>query len=175
VELVTSIATIAVVFLYPSSLTTLAMLILLCWLITLAVIDYKSFYLPDMLTQPLLWLGLLFSLWGILAVDLPSALLGACVGYLSLWLLDTIMRLITKKEGMGGGDFKLFAALGAWFGWQILPNMALIAAIAGIIVTLIRYGFTQNTDVLKKPLAFGPYLAFSGVFMLIIHSPLFII
>ncbi len=135
--------------------------LLLIWaLLALTAIDFDTQLLPDAITLPLLWTGLLFNLSGVYA-NLPSAVLGAVVGYLALWLVYWGFKLATGKEGMGYGDFKLLAALGAWMGWQMLPLIILLSSLAGALVgiTLIvalRHG--RNI-----PIPFGPYLAAGGL------------
>ncbi|MGH8226472.1 MAG: prepilin peptidase [Steroidobacteraceae bacterium] len=145
-------------------------LVLTWFLIALAFIDLDRQLLPDNLTLPLLWIGLLLALWGrqpggvSVPVDLRSALIGAAAGYLSLWCLYHLFRLTTGKEGMGYGDFKLFAALGAWLGWQMLLPIILIAAAVGAgsgIAILWVKGKDRST-----PIPFGPYLAAAGWLML---------
>lgn len=134
--------------------------LLLIWaLIALSAIDLDTQLLPDSITLPLLWLGLAFNLWATYA-DLPSAVVGAMLGYLALWCVFWLFKLVTGKEGMGYGDFKLLAALGAWLGWQMLPVIILLSSVVGAIVgiTLIvaaRHG--RNV-----PIPFGPYLAAAG-------------
>ncbi|EFE96319.1 Pectic enzymes secretion protein outO [Serratia odorifera] len=115
--------------------------------------------LPDCLTLPLLWLGLLFQLSGG-TVMLADAVIGAMTGYLSLWLLYWAFRLLTGRETLGYGDFKLLAALGAWLGWASLPTLLLLAATAGIVVTLAAR--LSHRRPLDAPLPFGPLLALSG-------------
>jgi leader peptidase (prepilin peptidase)/N-methyltransferase len=134
--------------------------LLLTWsLIALAVIDLDTTLLPDAITLPLLWLGLLLSLGG-LFTEAHSAIIGAALGYLSLWSLYHLFRLITGKEGMGYGDFKLFALFGAWLGWQQLPQIiivsSLVGAVIGMALILLR-GHDRNV-----PIPFGPYLAAAG-------------
>lgn len=134
-------------------------LVLIWALIALSAIDLDTQLLPDSLTLPLLWLGLGFNLWTTYA-DLPSAVVGTMLGYLALWSVFWLFKLATGKEGMGYGDFKLLAALGAWLGWQMLPAIILLSSIVGAIVgiTLIiaaRHG--RNV-----PIPFGPYLAAAG-------------
>lgn len=134
--------------------------LMLTWaLIALSFIDFDTTFLPDSITLPLLWLGLLFNLFGTFT-DLRSALLGAMIGYGSLWLIYHLFRLITGKQGMGYGDFKLFAMLGAWLGWQALPAIILLASVVGAVVgvTLITVrGHDRNI-----PIPFGPYIAVAG-------------
>lgn len=138
--------------------------LLLIWaLIALAAIDLDTQLLPDSITLPLVWLGLAFNL-GMSYCDLPSAVIGAMAGYLSLWSVFWLFKLATGKEGMGYGDFKLLAALGAWLGWQMLPAIILLSSVVGTVVgiTLIvaaRHG--RNV-----PIPFGPYLAAAGLIAL---------
>ena len=135
--------------------------ILLVWiLLTLAAIDLETQLLPDNLTLPLLWLGLLFNWYGGF-VDLSSAVMGAIAGYMSLWVLYWAFRLISGKEGMGYGDFKLFAALGAWFGWQQLPMILVISSVLLLLVGFVLMLFRRQDRAV--PMAFGPYLAGAGV------------
>jgi leader peptidase (prepilin peptidase)/N-methyltransferase len=134
--------------------------LLLTWsLIALTFIDLDHQLLPDKITLPLVWLGLFFNLFGVFT-DLSSSVIGAIAGYLSLWTVFHLFRLITGKEGMGYGDFKLLAALGAWMGWQMLPMIvllsSLVGAIVGISLILLR---NHQRDI---PIPFGPYLAAAG-------------
>jgi leader peptidase (prepilin peptidase)/N-methyltransferase len=129
-------------------------------MIALAFIDLDTFYLPDDLTLPLVWAGLIFSLAGGYT-DLTSAVIGASAGYLSLWLVFWLFKLVTGKEGMGYGDFKLLAAIGAWLCWKMLPLVILLSSFAGAVVgvaliILVRRG--RNV-----PIPFGPYLAIAGL------------
>lgn len=137
-----------------------ALAIVFSWaLLTLAVIDLHTQLLPDDITLPLLWLGLLAAAGG-LSVDPFSAIVGAAAGYLVLWLVFHAFRLLTGKLGMGHGDFKLLAALGAWLGWQQLPVVLLLASAAGAIVGLLLLlcGRLQR----GTPMPFGPFLAMAG-------------
>jgi leader peptidase (prepilin peptidase)/N-methyltransferase len=128
-------------------------------LIALTGIDLNHQLLPDNLTLPLLWLGLLINTGGVYT-DLSSAVIGAAAGYLSLWSVYWAFKLITGKEGMGHGDFKLLAALGAWLGWQQLPLIVLLSSLLGAVIgTLIL--LTQKKD-RQNAIAFGPYLAIAG-------------
>jgi leader peptidase (prepilin peptidase)/N-methyltransferase len=135
--------------------------LLLAWaLIALAAIDFDTQLLPDSITLPLLWAGLAFNLAGTY-VPLEMAVLGAMAGYLSLWSIYWLFKLATGKEGMGYGDFKLLAALGAWLGWQMLPAIILLSSVVGAAVGLtlivaVRHG--RNV-----PIPFGPYLAAAGI------------
>ncbi|HSW13720.1 MAG TPA: A24 family peptidase [Solimonas sp.] len=138
----------------------LAGALLLTWaLIALAVIDLRTMLLPDSITQPLLWLGLAAALLPVFT-DLRSALLGAIMGYLSLWLVYHLFRLVTGKEGMGYGDFKLLAALGAWLGWQALPMIVLLSSLVGAVVGIGLVLLRRHGR--EVPIPFGPYLAAAG-------------
>jgi leader peptidase (prepilin peptidase)/N-methyltransferase len=129
-------------------------------LLALTFIDLDTQLLPDDITLPLLWAGLLFNLFGTFA-DLRSAVLGAVGGYLLLWLVYWGFRLIAKKEGMGYGDFKLLAALGAWLGWQLLPFVVLVSAGTGAIVGGVLLWRARRGIETRIP--FGPYLALGGL------------
>lgn len=139
-------------------------LILTAGLLMLAMIDWQHQLLPDQITLPLLWFGLLLNFWGMFC-SIQAAVLGAIVGYSSLWLFAWIFQRITGKVGMGHGDFKLLAMLGAWIGWQALPFIILIASVSGSIIGigLIIFGKQER----HAPLAFGPYLALAGWIALI--------
>ena len=168
VEALTAIATVTVGVYTPWGLPLLAYLLLTWSLIALAGIDIDTQLLPDDITLPLLWAGLLFNLVSG-AVALPDAVLGAAGGYLLLWSIYWLFKLATGKEGMGFGDFKLLAALGAWLGWQALPAIILLSSIVGavlgaLILTLRGQGRSQ-------PLPFGPYLAAAGWMCLLWDPP----
>jgi leader peptidase (prepilin peptidase)/N-methyltransferase len=138
--------------------------LLLLWsLLALTVIDCETYLLPDVITQPLLWLGLLVNSQGVF-VSLESAVIGAAAGYLSLWLVYHLFRLLTGKEGMGFGDFKLLAALGAWMGWTMLPLIIVASSLvgAGVGIGLILFAGHERA----KPIPFGPYLAMGGLIAL---------
>lgn len=128
-------------------------------LLALAVIDFRTQLLPDVITLPLLWAGLLFQLL-FQPLMLPSAVIGAMVGYLSLWSFYWLFKLVTGKEGMGFGDFKLLAALGAWLGWSFLPLILILSAGLGAIVGLIAQTCLPNLR--GQALPFGPFLALAG-------------
>lgn len=162
VELGTALAFAIVAARLPLDISLLDALVVTGFLIALAVIDFDTQYLPDQLTLPLLWLGLAASVFAPLApgVDPSQAILGAIAGYLSLWSVYHAFRLLTGKEGMGYGDFKLLAALGAWLGPQAILPIVLLAAIAGSIVGLIGiFALGRNRD---QPIPFGPFLAAAG-------------
>lgn len=146
------------------TLTGGIVLVFALFLLVLTVIDINTQLLPDIITYPLLWLGLLVNSQGVFT-DLQSAVYGAALGYISLWAFYWIFKILSGKEGMGYGDFKLLAALGAWLGWQLLPLVVLLAsflgAVVGVSLILIRGRDRQ------APLAFGPYLAASGAIALL--------
>lgn len=134
--------------------------ILLSWaLISLAVIDYDTQYLPDQITLPFLWLGLILNLNNTFT-DIESAIIGAVAGYLALWSVYHLFKLITKKEGMGYGDFKLLALLGAWMGWQFLPAIIILSSLVGSIIGITLILFKKHQR--EIPIPFGPYLAIAG-------------
>jgi leader peptidase (prepilin peptidase)/N-methyltransferase len=166
VEAATGVASALVALRFGATLECAGAL-LLCWsLIALSGIDLDHQLLPDAITLPLLWLGLAFALLGdgsarfTVLADLESAVLGAILGYLSLWTVYHAFRLVTGKEGMGYGDFKLLAALGAWLGWQALPVIVLLSAFVGALtgITLI---VARGRD-RQLPIPFGPFLAVAG-------------
>ena len=134
--------------------------LLLTWaLIGLGAIDLEARLLPDALTYPLLWLGLLFNLGAVFA-PLTDAVIGAAGGYLILWGVFHGYRLLTGKEAMGYGDFKLLAALGAWLGWQALPFLVLLSSVSGALVGIVLLASGRHRR--EAPLPFGPYLAAAG-------------
>ncbi len=159
IEAVSGLLCLLVAYKFGANYTTLACLGFTWALIALTMIDADTQLLPDNITLPLLWAGLIANYFGLLTT-LESALWGAVAGYLSLWSVYWLFKLITGKEGMGYGDFKLLAALGAWLGWQMLPIVILLSsvvgAIIGIIMMLIK-GRDRNI-----PIPFGPYLAIAG-------------
>jgi leader peptidase (prepilin peptidase) / N-methyltransferase len=172
VEALTGLMSAAVAWKFGFGIGTLAGLILTWFLIALAFIDIDHQLLPDNLTLPLLWFGLAFSLWGTVApgaslpIDLRASVIGAIAGYLCLWSIYHLFRLATGKEGMGYGDFKLLAALGAWLGWQMLLPIVLAAAACGALSGIVML-WMQGRD-RATPVAFGPYLAAAGWLMLML-------
>ena len=132
-------------------------------MIALTFIDLDTFYLPDDITLPLLWAGLLFNL-AEAHTTLSAAVIGAACGYLSLWSVYWAFKLLTGKEGMGYGDFKLLAAIGAWLGWQILPLVILLSSLVGAVMGIGLMIFAKHGR--ETPLPFGPYLAITGVIAL---------
>ncbi|MDZ4097732.1 MAG: A24 family peptidase, partial [Methylophilaceae bacterium] len=129
-------------------------------LIALTFIDFDTQLLPDDITLPLLWLGLLFNLNGGFT-DLQSAVIGAMAGYLILWTMFWVFKIVTGKEGMGYGDFKLLAAIGAWFGWQLLPAVILLSSVVGSIIGIALIVLAKRGR--EVPIPFGPYLALGGI------------
>lgn len=168
VELLTGLLSAAVAWRFGYDWATPAALLLTWMLLALAFIDIDHQLLPDDLTLPLLWLGLALSLAigqprGI-PPDLRASVLGAIAGYLSLWSVYHLFRLATGKEGMGYGDFKLLAALGAWLGWQLLLPLLLVAAVVGSVTGLTLIALRHHAR--TRPIAFGPFLALAGWLML---------
>jgi leader peptidase (prepilin peptidase)/N-methyltransferase len=159
IELITGTLSLVAIAYFGVSWSGLAVLLLTWSLIALTMIDLDTYLLPDDITLPLLWLGLIINSFGMFT-DLPSALWGAVAGYMSLWMVYQLFKLVTGKEGMGFGDFKLLAALGAWMGWQMLPQIillsSLVGAVIGITMIVVR-GRDKNI-----PIPFGPYLAIAG-------------
>jgi leader peptidase (prepilin peptidase) / N-methyltransferase len=165
VEALTGILSACAAWQFGFGWPTLAALVLTWFLVALAFIDLDHQLLPDSLTLPLLWLGLLLSLWGpqpgaYVPVDVRSSLIGAAAGYLTLWSVYHLFRLLTGKEGMGYGDFKLLAALGAWLGWQMLLPVLLIAAVVGAITGATVLAIRRQHR--STPIPFGPFLAAAG-------------
>ncbi|GAB5414764.1 MAG: A24 family peptidase [Congregibacter sp.] len=164
VETITAVASVCVGFYSGVSLDTVAYLFLTWTLIALSGIDIDTQLLPDDLTLPLLWAGLLFNLvWG--AVSLQDAVIGAAAGYLLLWSIYWLFKLATGKEGMGYGDFKLLAALGAWLGWQGLPSIILLSSVVGAVLGILILALRKQDRSVGLP--FGPYLAIAGWICLI--------
>jgi leader peptidase (prepilin peptidase)/N-methyltransferase len=159
VELLTGGLTAMVAWYFGFGIAALAAMVLTWSLITLSFIDFDRQLLPDDITLPLLWAGLVLNVFGVFT-PLSSAVIGAVCGYVSLWLVYQIFKLVTGKEGMGYGDFKLFAVLGAWLGWQSLPLIillsSLVGAVAGIAVILF-FGRDRHL-----PIPFGPFLCVAG-------------
>ncbi|MFL1391352.1 prepilin peptidase [Pseudomonas tritici] len=136
-----------------------AVMVLSWGLLAMSLIDADHQLLPDVLVMPLLWLGLIVNGLGLLTT-LPDALLGAVIGYMSLWSVFWLFKLVTGKDGMGHGDFKLLALLGAWGGWQILPMTLLMSSLVGVCVGLILMCLRKTQA--SAPMPFGPYLAIAG-------------
>ncbi len=166
IELLTALLSATLIWKFGPTLAGLSALVL-CWaLIAASAIDLDHQLLPDSITQPLLWLGLALGLSGLPAdtppfPDLHSAVLGAMAGYLSLWTVYKVFKWLTGKEGMGYGDFKLLAALGAWLGWQMLPLVIILSAVVGTVtgIAMIVVGHHAR----QAPIPFGPFLAAAGL------------
>ncbi len=159
VELATGLLSAFVATRLPFGLPALAVLLMTWMLIAMTMIDFDHKLLPDQLTLPLLWLGLLMNLDATF-VPLKDAVIGAVAGYLALWSVYWLFKLTTGKEGMGYGDFKLLAALGAWMGWQVLPIIILLSSVVGSIVGIAMILILGRDK--QIPIAFGPYLAVAG-------------
>jgi leader peptidase (prepilin peptidase)/N-methyltransferase len=159
IELLTALMSVAVIAHLGISLAGLAGLGFTYALIAAAFIDLDTMYLPDSITLPLLWAGLAVNLSGTFA-QLSSAVIGAMAGYLSLWSVYWLFKLLTRKEGMGYGDFKLLAALGAWMGWGILPGAIMLSSVVGALVGLTLIAFRGHQR--QVPIPFGPYIAAAG-------------
>jgi len=159
VELLTAVLSIVVAWQFGFGWPAAGMLLLTWALIALSLIDADTQLLPDAIVLPMLWLGLIANSFG-LFTDMYSALWGAVFGYLSLWSVYWLFKLITGKEGMGYGDFKLLAMLGAWGGWQVLPLTILLSSLVGAILGIIILKTRGDSN--STPLPFGPYLAIAG-------------
>lgn len=166
VELLTGLLSALVAWKFGFGASLACALLVTWYLVAMAVIDLDTQLLPDVLTLPLMWGGLLASLWVLpgssqhLPVDTRTALIGAAAGYLSLWSVYQLFKLATGKEGMGYGDFKLLAALGAWLGWKMLPPIVLMSALVGALVGLALMAGRRHTA--TQPIPFGPFLAAAG-------------
>ena len=147
----------------------LGALVLIAALLVLTAIDFDTQLLPDDITLPLLWIGLALNAFSVYT-DLKSAVIGAMAGYLSLWSVYWLFKLFTGKEGMGYGDFKLLAALGAWLGWQMLPLTILLSSLVGAVVGIALMAFARHGR--NVPIPFGPYLAAAGAIALVWGKPL---
>ncbi len=139
-------------------------LVLIGSLCLLFLMDLKTWLLPDLITLPLMWAGLIVHDLGLGSVSLHDALWGALLGYLFPWSIKHVYFLLTRRQGMGHGDFKLLAALGAWLGWQALPLVLLVASCAGLVVGLVLMWWRQKT--LKMAVPFGPFLVLAGLLIL---------
>ncbi len=169
IELAGGVLTLAVVGIFGATLQGLFVLGACLALLAMAVIDLRTQLLPDSLTLPLLWAGLLYQLL-FNPLLLPSAVIGAMAGYVSLWSVYWLFKLVTGKEGMGYGDFKLLAALCAWLGWQYLPMLLLLSAGVGAVVGILVQLTVPRLR--GMPMPFGPYLAMAGWIALLAGEPL---
>jgi leader peptidase (prepilin peptidase)/N-methyltransferase len=169
IEALTALLSAAVAWHFGPAWSSAGALLFLWAMIALACIDIDTQLLPDSITLPLLWLGLLFNLDHVFA-DLGSAVVGAVAGYLSLWTVYWLFKLATGKEGMGYGDFKLLAAIGAWLGWQMLPLTILLSSLVGAVVGIALIVLARRGR--NVPIPFGPYLAAAGIIALLWGKPL---
>jgi len=167
IELLSALSVALSFWHFGYSFTAIAASFFILALITLTAIDLDTHLLPDAITLPLLWLGLLFNLnEGF--IDIRSAVIGAVLGYLILWSVYWLFKLVTKKEGMGYGDFKMLAAIGAWFGWQSLPAIILISSLAGSIVGIAM--MTLGKYHRNNQIPFGPFIASAAIVILFSDS-----
>jgi len=164
IELATGLLSLLIVLHFGVSLAGATALLLTWALIAMTVIDLDEQLLPDQLTLPMVWVGLLVNINGTFT-DLTSAVIGAAAGYLSLWLVFQLFRLLTGREGMGYGDFKLLAVFGAFLGWQRLPQVILLSSLVGAVVG-IGLVMLRGRD-RQIPIPFGPYLAVAGLIALL--------
>lgn len=169
VEAITGILSGLVAWHFGFGIAALSALVLLWGLIALTFIDSDTQFLPDSITLPLLWLGLIVNI-NATFTDLQSAVIGAVLGYMILWGVYWAFKLVTKKEGMGYGDFKLLAAIGAWLGWQSLPLVILFSSVVGAIVGIILIVLSRMGR--SIPIPFGPYLAMAGFIALLWGKPI---
>jgi len=164
IESATALLSLIVIWHFGPTLQGGCALLLTWGLIALALIDFDTQLLPDDITLPLLWLGLLLSVWQVF-IDSPTAIIGAIAGYMGLWLMFHLFRLLTGKEGMGRGDFKLLALFGAWLGWQELPQILLLSTIPGALFGIALIASRRGQR--HTPIAFGPFLVIAGWISLI--------
>lgn len=164
VELATALLSVVIAAHYGVTFTTLLLLVLTWSLIALTLIDVDHMLLPDQITLPLIWLGLLVNINAAI-VPLSDAVIGAVAGYMSLFSIFWLFKLITGKDGMGHGDFKLVALFGAWLGWQLLPLLILMASAVGAIIGISLMVFKNHQR--EQAIPFGPYLAIAGWITLI--------
>lgn len=159
IELLTALLSGVVAWQLGYGLPLLCALPLTWCLITLSLIDYDELLLPDCIVMPLIWMGLLINLQSVF-IDSRASIIGAVSGYLSLWTVFHLFRLVTGKEGMGYGDFKLMALFGAWLGWSVLPQIIMLSAVAGTIIGISLVLIKKHA--IEKPIPFGPYIAIAG-------------
>lgn len=159
VESATALLSLVIANQFGVTVETLLLLVLTWGLICLTLIDFDHMLLPDQIVMPLLWLGLLVNVNNTF-VPLSDAVIGAVIGYMSLFSVFWLFKLLTGKEGMGHGDFKLFALFGAWLGWQLLPILILMASVVGAVVGIALMLFNNHQR--EQAIPFGPYLALAG-------------
>ncbi|MCP1726120.1 leader peptidase (prepilin peptidase)/N-methyltransferase [Natronospira proteinivora] len=170
VELLVATLTVGILLSSGISLFSLTLLPLVWGLVAMSFIDLEHQLLPDQLTLPLLWLGLLVSLHPSAPLAPEQAIMGAAVGYLSLWSVYHLFRLLTGKEGMGYGDFKLMGLLGAWMGWTVIPLVVLLGSALGLLGALVMMLAGQKVQ--GRPMPFGPFLAGAGLIGLFWGDPI---
>lgn len=163
IELSSGLLVLAAILVFGFSPLGWSYALFLYLLLILAAIDRDHMILPDSLTLPLLWLGLLLSIH-VLPIEVTDAVLGAAAGYGALWSIFWLFKLVTGKEGMGYGDFKLLAALGAWLGWQMLPMIILLSSVVGAVIGLLMMVFNKHKG--GQPIPFGPFLVLAGMLAL---------
>jgi len=164
VEFITGVLFVVTIWHFGPTVQGLTALLLTSFLVVMAGIDIDHQLLPDNLTMPLMWAGIVLSFWSI-HTDLAASVTGAMAGYLVLWSIYHLFRLVTGKEGMGYGDFKLLAALGAWLGWQMLPLVVIFSSVVGAVAGLALIGSGRLKR--DKPMPFGPFIAAAGWIALI--------
>lgn len=169
VELLTAVISGVIAWKLGTGLAGLSALLFGWMLIAMTFIDADTKLLPDDLTFPLMWAGLLVNINGTF-VPLQDAVIGAAAGYMALWSVYWLFKLVTGKEGMGYGDFKLLAALGAWLGWMALPTIILLSSVVGAVVGISLIVFTKHGR--DNPIPFGPYLAAAGLITMLYGAPL---
>jgi len=160
VEIATALISMLIAWKFGYGWQMVSLLVFTWTLITLGMIDAKTMLLPDNLTLPLMWLGLIVN-YNNLFISLEQAVLGAIIGYMSLWIVFQVFRLLTKKDGMGFGDFKILAAIGAWGGWRILPFTIFASALLGAVIGIIMMKVRKQKD--SQPIPYGPWLALAGL------------
>ncbi|MDH5764968.1 MAG: A24 family peptidase [Gammaproteobacteria bacterium] len=159
IELITAITSVVIAYHYGVSWQTVGGLFFTWALIALTMIDFHKQLLPDDIVYPLLWAGIVLGIFTIF-VDLETSVIGAIAGYLTLWSIYHLFKIVTGKEGMGYGDFKLLAALGAWMGWKMLPLIILLSSFVGAAIGIAMIVFIKHDR--NVPIPFGPYLAIAG-------------
>jgi leader peptidase (prepilin peptidase)/N-methyltransferase len=159
IELLTGLLSVLVVWRFGLTIGAAGALLLTWALVALSAIDFDTQYLPDSITLPFLWLGLAFNVAGIYTTT-QSSVIGAIAGYLALWSVYHLFRLVTGKEGMGYGDFKLLALFGAWLGWTAVPLIVLLSSFVGAVIGVALIGLRGHDK--NIPIPFGPYLAIAG-------------
>ncbi|WP_354676866.1 prepilin peptidase [Cupriavidus plantarum] len=169
VELTSAVLSALAMWHYGPTVQALAALVMIWALIAATMIDADTQLLPDQITLPLLWLGLLLNLKGVF-VPLADAVIGAAAGYLVLWSAYWLFKLVRGKEGMGYGDFKLMGALGAWFGWQALPALVLLSSVVGAIFGILMLVVRRQGR--ETPFPFGPFIAGAGLLVLFFGADL---